>query len=137
VCVRVIRRITRRSQNIVLEDRPQDAGHVCVCGGGAGVRGGLAAGSLAWQHGLHALHMKAASILAYMLSTAGRMNVAPTTLVGADEWTSWVCVRVGVGPYTGRFEALHPRGCVVTKLYNVLRVCPGPCRKRECDRSTR
>jgi len=30
----------------------------------------------------------------------------PDDVVGANEWTSWVCVRVGVGPYTGRFDSV-------------------------------
>jgi len=40
-------------------------------------------------------------------------HIAPTTLVGANESTSWVCVRVGVAPYTGRFGRLRPSAYVV------------------------
>jgi len=56
--------------------------------------------------------------------------IAPTTLVGANEWTSWVCVRVGVGPFTGRFEALHPHRHVKYKLCIVLKAL-APKRERE------
>jgi len=46
-------------------------------------------------------------------SLAGVLLIAPTTLVGANESTPWVCVRVGVAPYTGRFWCLLPRAYVV------------------------
>jgi len=68
-------------------------------------------------------------------------NIAPTTLVGAYEWTSWaqegcVCVRVGVGPYTGPFGALHPLKALKRNICIVLKVIPSPCTKRARGRST-
>jgi len=57
-------------------------------------------------------------------------DVAPTTSVGAYEWTSWVCVRLGVGPYTGPFEALHPQQALKRQICIVLKVVSSPCTKR-------
>jgi len=56
-----------------------------------------------------------------------RANVWPifalTTLVGAYEWTSCVCVcaGLGVGPYTGRFEALRSCACVVYEAKYIIK----------------
>jgi len=51
--------------------------------------------------------------------------IAPTTLVGAYEWTSWVCVRVGGGPYTGRSASRHPAGLCKTQVH--IRIAPWWC----------
>jgi len=63
-------------------------------------------------------------------------TIAPTTLVGAYDWTSWVCVRVGVGPCTGPFGALHTQKALKRNICIVLKVVPSPCTKRARDRST-